>query len=39
VDRIRRASAGDNPPPGYRRATKVGVTIDFGRLFNRAPRA
>jgi hypothetical protein len=38
-DTIRREAGADNRPQGDRRATKVGVVIDFGRLFNRGHAA
>jgi hypothetical protein len=38
-DTIRREAGADNRPQGDRRATKVGVVVDFGRLFNRGHAA
>jgi len=38
-DRIRCGMGHDNRPQGDRRATKVGFSIDFGRLFNRGNAA
>jgi hypothetical protein len=38
-DRIRGEASSDNRPQGDRRATKVGLSIDFGRLVSRGRAA